>query len=136
MTIEINEKVGQRLRDEQIIWLTTVRADGTPLPTPVWFLWDGASFLIVTQANSLKLRNIAQNSKVALNFHTDPYGGSVVVFAGEAYVEANPVPADQMQAYLTKYAEGIKLIGMTPESMMQSFSTLLRVVPTRLRAGE
>ncbi len=77
-----------------------------------------------------------RRKQVALNFHTAPYGGSVVVFAGEAYVEANPVPADQMQAYLTKYAEGIKLIGMTPESMMQSFSTLLRVGPTRLRAGE
>ena len=35
MAIEINETVAQRLRDEQIIWFTTVRADGTPTPTPV-----------------------------------------------------------------------------------------------------
>jgi PPOX class probable F420-dependent enzyme len=136
MAIEINETLAQRLRDEQIIWLTTVRGDGTPLPTPIWFLWDGETFLIFTQPSSLKLRNIAQNPRVALNFHTDQDGGSVVVFTGTAQVDQNPAPAEQVNAYLEKYREGLQMIGMTPESMMQSFSTVLRVTPTRVRTAE
>ena len=33
------DRVRERLVDEQVIWLTTVGADGTPQPNPVWFLW-------------------------------------------------------------------------------------------------
>jgi PPOX class probable F420-dependent enzyme len=136
MGIEIGEKVAERLTSEQIIWLTTVRADGTPQPTPVWFLWTGETFLIFTQPASLKLRNIAQNPKVALNFHTDAYGGSVVVFSGEASVIEAAPPPSELDAYLAKYEAGIKMLGFTPERMAEAFSTVLRVTPTRLRAGE
>lgn len=31
-------KADRRLRSEQILWLTTVRADGQPQSSPVWFL--------------------------------------------------------------------------------------------------
>ncbi len=136
MAIEINETVVQRLHDEQIIWFTTIRADGTPTPTPVWFLWTNNAFLIFSQPTALKVRNIQHSPKVALNFHTDQYGGSVVVFYGEAHIDPNPVPAAELAVYLEKYAEGIKLIGMTAESLQQAFSTAIRVTPTRVRVGE
>ena len=29
-----------------MIWLTTMGSDGTPQPTPVWFLWDGDNLWI------------------------------------------------------------------------------------------
>jgi predicted pyridoxine 5'-phosphate oxidase superfamily flavin-nucleotide-binding protein len=29
------------LHEAHVIWLTTVDADGTPHPNPVWILWDG-----------------------------------------------------------------------------------------------
>lgn len=136
MSIEINEKVAQRLQDEQIIWLTTVRADGTPQPTPVWFLWTDNAFLIFTQPAAFKVRNIQANPTVALNFHTDSDGGSVVVFTGTARLDPNSVSAEERAAYLKKYAEGIKMIEMTPESMEEVFSAALRVTPTRLRVSE
>lgn len=136
MAIEINATVAQRLQNEQIIWFTTVRADGTPQPTPVWFLWTNNSFLIFSQPAALKLRNIQHNPKVALNFHTDEYGGSVVVFTGNAHVDANPITAAERTAYLKKYEEGIKMIQMTPETMEAAFSTAIRVQVTRVRAGE
>jgi hypothetical protein len=31
----------QRLRDELIVWLTTVSRHGQPRSSPVWFWWDG-----------------------------------------------------------------------------------------------
>ena len=136
MAVEINEIVAGRLQSEQIIWLTTVRADGTPQPTPVWFLWTNNSFLIFSQPSALKVRNLQSNPKVALNFHTDEYGGSVVVFTGEARVDTNPVTAEERAAYLKKYEEGIKMIGMTPESMEAAYSTAIRVKVTRMRANE
>ena len=45
-TTEAGGRAERRLREEAISWLTTVRADGQPQSVPVWFLWDGGSFLI------------------------------------------------------------------------------------------
>ncbi len=36
----------KRLREEEITRLTTVRDDGQPQSVPLWFLWDGETFLI------------------------------------------------------------------------------------------
>ena len=36
-------RAAERLRGEQVAWLTTVRADGQAQSSPVWFLWDGDS---------------------------------------------------------------------------------------------
>ncbi len=54
-TTEFGARVAARLRDERIIWLTTTGADGTPQPNPVWFLWDGASFLIYSLPDAARL---------------------------------------------------------------------------------
>jgi hypothetical protein len=34
MSIAINDALARRLESEEVIWLTTVRLDGTPVPTP------------------------------------------------------------------------------------------------------
>jgi PPOX class probable F420-dependent enzyme len=136
MAIAINEGLANRLQTEQTIWLTTVRADGTPVPTPVWFYWHEEAMLIFTQPGSHKLRNVAENPKVALNFNTDQYGGSVAVFTGEAYVDPHGAGQAEQAAYLEKYREGIKMIGMTEEQMAAEYSTVLRVRVNRVRVME
>ncbi|MBI2997646.1 MAG: pyridoxamine 5'-phosphate oxidase family protein [Deltaproteobacteria bacterium] len=43
--------VNRRLRQEKIIWLTTVDSNNTPQPRPVWFHWDGQTVLIFSEKN-------------------------------------------------------------------------------------
>ncbi len=74
--------VDRRLREEGILWFTTVRADRTPQPSPVWFLWDGETFLIYSRPKTQKLRNISINSRVALHLDGDGRGGNIVVITG------------------------------------------------------
>ena len=38
---EFGARVARHLREETVVWLTTVTASGAPLPRPVGFLWDG-----------------------------------------------------------------------------------------------
>ena len=104
---DFGARVARRLQEEQIVWLTTVGADGTPQPNPVWFHWDGQSFLIFSQPNQAKLRHIAANPRVSLNFHTDRQGGDVVVFTGQARVAEQAPPEARLTAYFAKYGEGI-----------------------------
>jgi PPOX class probable F420-dependent enzyme len=145
-SIEIKPKLERRLRKEQIIWLTTVRADGTPQPTPVWFLWEACpdpehsegerngTFLIYTQPNAHKLRNIAHNPRVALNLNSDESGGEVAIFTGEARIDETTPPANKVAAYVKKYRQGIAEIDMTPDRMAQEYCVAIRVIPTRVRA--
>ncbi|MDQ6712638.1 MAG: pyridoxamine 5'-phosphate oxidase family protein, partial [Candidatus Dormibacteraeota bacterium] len=42
-----------------------VRPDGIPIPSPVWFHWDGHSFLIYSQPDTPKLRDISSNPQAA-----------------------------------------------------------------------
>ena len=126
-------RVERRLREEQIGWLTTVRGDGLPQPSPVWFLWDGETILIYSQPGAPKLRNIAGNPKVALNLDSDGRGGDIVILSGEARVDAGAPPAHEVAAYVEKYREGIAGIGMAPEGFAAAYSVAVRMTPAGLR---
>ncbi len=134
MPVKIPPEVEKRLREEQVIWLTTVRMDGMPLPTPVSFLWDGETVLIYTTPNSLKLRNIAANPHAALNLNCDEWGRDVVVLTGEMHEDRTALPLIQNTEYLEKYRASIgEGLQMTLESFSQKFSVPLRFVPERVR---
>jgi PPOX class probable F420-dependent enzyme len=126
-------RVEQRLKDSLVIWLTTVKPDGTPEPNPVWFLWENSSILIYSQPAAFKVRNLTQNPKVSLHFDTDPEGSEVIVFTGEANIDQTAPKADQHLAYLKKYRQGIADINMDPESFANDFSIAVRIKPLRLR---
>lgn len=126
-------RVERRLHDEHAIWLTTVRSDSTPEPNPVWFLWDGSTFLIYGKRDSHKLEHIARDPKVSLNFNSDPQGGDVVVFTGTATIDSSAPPADQNPPYLAKYQQDIQRIGLTPVSFARAYCAPIRVTPTHLR---
>ncbi len=132
-TTEFGVNTIRRLKEEEIIWLTTVRGDGMPQPTPVWFLWDGETFLIYSQPKAYKLRNLAHNPRVALNLNSDAEGGNVLIIFGQARVDPDAPKAKANPAYLEKYRRGIADIGMTPESMSSEYSVAIRVTPEHVR---
>ncbi len=132
---EFGARVAKRLREESTIWLTTTGADGTPQPRPVWFLWDEASnsFLIFSQPEGAKVRHIERNPHVALNLNSNLSGGDIVVFTGNAEILRGNIPADQLKAYVDKYRTGMQSLGANPEQFAQSYSTAIRVTPTKMR---
>jgi PPOX class probable F420-dependent enzyme len=132
-TTAFGERVVRRLNDEAIIWLTTVRADGTPQPSPVWFVWDGTELLIYSQPKTQKLRNIARNPRVSLHFDGNGTGGDIVIITGTARLAPDAPPADALPAYTTKYGERIKGIGMEPRHFALGYSVAIRVMPESLR---
>jgi PPOX class probable F420-dependent enzyme len=129
---EFGARVARRLRDEQVVWLTTVTPAGAPLPRPVGFLWDGGEGVSVYSQPGARVRNIAANPNVTLNFDGDGRGGDVVVLAGVARVDPAAPPADANPAHLEKYATQIEEFGMTPASFAARFSVPIRIRLTRL----
>ena len=123
----------ERLQDEQVVWLTTVNAKGTPQPIPVWFLWQDDAFIIYSQPSTPKLRAIARSGNVSLNFNATEHGGDIVVFQGTAEIVADGPSAADVPAYVQKYAGGFESLSMTPEKFAEEYSEFIRVVPSRLR---
>ena len=132
-TTEFGQRVEKRLHEESIIWLTTVRPNGMPEPSPVWFLWNGESCLIYSEPGKTKLKDIAANPKVALSFDSDGRGGNVIVLTGKARVDEAAPPSDQEASYQTKYRQMIAGIGSSPERFARGYSVAIRVTPTKLR---
>jgi PPOX class probable F420-dependent enzyme len=127
-------RAARHLEDDQIVWLTTVGPDGTPQPSPVWFLWDGGTVLIRSQAATPKVRNIEQRPRVSLSFNCTPNGGDVVILTGDASVDTGAAADNLDPAYVDKYAGGLQSIGMTPDTFAQEYSVPIRVRPTSLRS--
>jgi PPOX class probable F420-dependent enzyme len=133
MSLDMTPEMTELVRKAYFVWFTTVRADGTPQPTPVWFVQDGSTYLVYSTPNAQKIRNIQQNPKVALGFAGDDEANSYAVIMGTAVIDDKAPPIHQNAAYATKYAEGIPSINLTLESMARIFSTAIRITPTHVR---
>ena len=131
LTTKLGVRAAKRLQEDYVIWLTTTSPDGTPQPNPVWFYWDGKSLIIYSQPAAHKVGNIARNPKVSVNFQANNEGGDIIVLTGDASIDKKPPKHDSR--YIEKYREYIPKIGLTPESLAASYSTLIRVTPTKLR---
>jgi PPOX class probable F420-dependent enzyme len=129
---EFGARAARRLRDEVVVWMTTVTADGSPLPRPVWFHWDGEESVVMYSRLSPRVRNIEANPRVTLHFDGDGGGGDVIVFTGTAAIDPALPPADQSPDYLAKYHERIARIGMSPESFAATYSVPVRIRFTRV----
>ncbi len=93
--------VRDRLERERNVWLCTVRADGSPHVTPVWFVFLRGSWWVGADADSVKVRNIEKFPRVSLALEDGRYP---VVAEGEAVLHRLPFPKDVTDAFAVKYA--------------------------------
>ncbi|WP_349535837.1 TIGR03667 family PPOX class F420-dependent oxidoreductase [Rhodococcus rhodochrous] len=131
-TLSIPDAVLKRLTDESVVWLTTVDRHGGPVPTPVWFLWPGDSFLFFSQPGTAKLANITARPRVAVNLEADSGGGHVAVFTGTAAVTES-VDDDEWRRYVDKYAAGMRSLDYSPDAFRADYSVPVRVTAARFR---
>jgi PPOX class probable F420-dependent enzyme len=114
-----------RLKKEIVIWLVTAGADRKPQAVPVWFLFDGRSFLVYAQ-DGVKVRDVQANPRVELHLNSDEVGDDVVRVAGEARIETRR-PQKLPDAYTRKYGREIKRLGTTPQSFLETYHNAIRV---------
>ncbi len=124
-----------RLKREVVIWLATTNPNGRPLVVPVWFWFDGDTFLIYSVPGQ-KVRNIERNPLVAVHLNANPEGGDVVRVAGKAQLLKRQPPADKVPTYIRKYRSLIKSYGWTPESFAADYRIPIRVRPTKFYGGD
>ena len=127
LTTDFGRAVERHLKEETVIWLTTVDSHLTPQPRPVWFLWENDSVLIFSKPDAYKVKHIGKHPRISLHFNTDETGDKhVIILTGEARIEPGIPSAMHVAAYLDKYRTGIADLDMTPESFSAEYSTPIR----------
>lgn len=101
------ESVEAVLREAELYWLSTVRADGRPHVAPLIGLWDDESFAFCTGDAEQKRRNIAANPGVAVTTGANLWAeGTDVVVEGTAERVTDTASLRRLaDAYLAKYGE-------------------------------
>ncbi len=124
------DQLVKRLKEEAIIWFTTVTPRGAPVSNPVWFYWDGEDIIVYSQPDSHRVHNLQLNPKVSLNLQgVDGLGNNVVILQGEARLKPGNrgVPA----GYWEKYRKFLQT--MNEEQMIAEYSVEIRVKPLKVR---
>ena len=57
-------RIQQYLATKDIVLLATIRADGSPLITPMWFLHDPAALTLISVEDSHKVRNLRRDPRL------------------------------------------------------------------------
>ena len=81
--------------------LATIRANGTPQLTPVWFVWDGEQFIITVTTERAKYKNLVRDARMSLCID-DVTGFGYVTAEGEAEIREQDIWADTRKI-LVKY---------------------------------
>ena len=115
-----------QLKRENVIWLVTAERDRRPQAVPVWYLWDGTSFLIYAQPG-IKVRHVRENPNVELHLNSDEAGEDVVRVTGSATIPKSQTPANKERAYLRKYRSQILNLGMSVEDFAAKYRYPIRV---------
>ena len=131
------KNVRRRVREEYLMWLTTVDTRGMPQPTPVWFWWDEAAsnFLVYNQTHAKRLDFVRRNSQVALHFDGYRTGSGIIVFTGRAQISTTEPPADRHPLYLAKYRHWMTGTFGSPEQFAAQYLVALRIDPIKVRGS-
>src|SRR6476646_5289485 len=121
----------ERLRSDLMLWLSTVRPDGKAHLVPVWFRWDGDTFLIFSKPDQ-KIRNLQHNTSVMIGLDDTKGGEDPIMFTGVAELLPSGEVTPALPAYAEKYAAKLAEFGWTGESMGRSYSEPIRVTPLKL----
>ncbi len=95
-------EVEEFLRGPHIASLATVRPDGRPHVTPVWYEYDGTEFVVSTFRGSRKMKNVSRKGFASLCIYSPELPYQQVIVEGTARV-GSPVDNVWRQRVATRY---------------------------------
>lgn len=110
-----HDELQKFLSEPRLAKIATLKKDGSPHITPVWFDFDGTHLYISSSPHRMKTKNIQRDSRVALSIESQD-GSKVAIFEGTAEVLQDKgraktialtkryVPPEQVDAFLKQPA--------------------------------
>jgi PPOX class probable F420-dependent enzyme len=119
------------LREDPVVWLSSIQADGRPHLVPVWFHWDGERILAFSKPKARKVENLRDHPRVMLAVGTP--GPEFDVELIEAVAELPELPASELipEGFGHKYRELLQRAGMSVQRFAEVYSQAIVLHPTR-----
>ncbi len=120
------EKIAEFLAGRELADLVTLMADGSPHVAPVWYKFDGDTYVVLAEPSTIKVRNIRHDPRVAVSIasHDRPYG--YVLIQGKAEIsegDTDPLLFEMSYRYLGR-TEGHKYAVATRQQSSFVFITI------------
>lgn len=109
--------------------MATIRANGTPQLTPVWFVWDGEQFTISITTERTKYKNLVRDTRMSLCID-DVTGFGYVTAEGKVEIREQDIWEDTRKILVKYQGEegGAKYL----ERMKTEPRVLVVMKPTRM----
>jgi PPOX class probable F420-dependent enzyme len=127
-------RIQRFLEREPVVWLSTVRPDGSPHLVPIWFWWDGQALLVYSKPNAQKVRNLRERPSVMLALGDAEDDFDVGMVEGHAELLETSARDLGMAGHLAKYRDRMAAIGLTPDEFLATYSQAIRIRPVRFLA--
>ncbi len=127
----MNATATAALRDDPVVWLSSVQPDGRPHVVPVWFHWDGERIVAFSKPGARKVDNLRDEPRVMLAVGTP--GPDFEVELIEATAELPDRPATELipEGFAAKYRELLRRAGLTAQRFAEVYSQPIVLKPTR-----
>jgi PPOX class probable F420-dependent enzyme len=119
------------LREDPVVWLSSVQSDGRPHLVPVWFHWDGERIVAFSKPHARKVDNLRDKPSVMLAVGTP--GPDFEVELIEALAEVPDAPAATLmpEGFGAKYRDLLRRGGLTVQRFAEIYSQPIVLRPTR-----
>jgi PPOX class probable F420-dependent enzyme len=119
------------LRDDPVVWLSSIQSDGRPHLVPVWFHWDGERIVAFSKPGARKVENLRDDPRVMLAVGTPGPGFDVELI--EATAELPDAPAAEVipEGFGAKYRDLLRRAGLTVQRFAEVYSQPIVLRPTR-----
>jgi len=126
------------LHGRHIAVVTTINASGTPLQTPVWYLYRDGLIYIRTNSLSGKVRNIRRDSRVSLCVQDEypPYRGVTVTGTAEVQAFQPELSSTMSRNYLGAIAGFFYMRLRTRQQIEDDPDTIVVITPKRKRGWD
>lgn len=111
--------------------LATIRRDGSPQLSVLWYLWDGGEFVMSTIHTTAKWRNLQRDPRCSVCVE-EPESGRMVVAYGSATLDDGDVRAATRELVSRYYATTEETDAHLERILRTGDRVLIRLTPTRL----
>ncbi len=115
-------KLLDRFSAEQCCWFASTRPDGRAHLAPIWHVWHEGCAYVVTQATSVRAKNIAANPAVSLSW-PDPVNPLII--------EGTVHPAPEMRDELRPLFQAKFDWDITTDT---DYTLILQITPSKIMA--
>lgn len=119
------------LRDDPVVWLSSVQRDGRPHLVPVWFHWDGERIVAFSKPGARKVDNLRDEPRVMLAVGTPGPDFDVELIEATAELPDAHAADVMPDGFGAKYRELLRRAGLTVQRFAEVYSQPIVLRPTR-----